>query len=212
MNFVKPLSGILLILFCMVQQVEGQVSDLPISKSENKDSKTKRFSIGYQLSYYYDDKLFVLFPIGVSLEYKLGKSNSSLDFQSIMYHPKAIHNDQFEYYSFLSEYFIQYDLGYRMYFDNKQNDLTGAYFRPSFGVLTKYSRSVTYNISQNTGYESSRLEGKEFLGLQLGYKSKITNTFFVNGSLGTLISYFKSTPKSIILLSPHLNISVGARF
>jgi hypothetical protein len=212
MNIVKPFFCILCILLCWVQQMEGQISNQPVSMTDKKGSNTKRFAIGYQLSYYYDDKLFVLFPIGVSLEYKLGKGNTSLDFQSIMYLPKAIHNDQFEYYSFLSEYFVQYDLGYRMYFDNKQNDLTGAYFRPSFGVLTRYSRSVTYNISQNTGYESTRLEGKEFLGLQLGYKSKITNTFYVNSSLGTLISYFKSTPKSVILFSPHLNISVGARF
>ncbi|MBK8348134.1 MAG: hypothetical protein IPL08_11055 [Saprospiraceae bacterium] len=203
---------ILFLLICAcISHVDAQVI---LSKDLTADDKTptKRFSLGYMAAFYYDTDGPILFPAGVISEYLFKKSNTSIDLQVTMYHPKAIHVDQPQYYSFLSEYFVQYDLGVRFYFDKMKRNGSGFYIRPSAGISTRYYRSVIYDIQQNRGVESAHLNGKEFVGLQLGFKGNINKTFYLNMGIGTLISFFNQGDKTVILLSPNLTIALGARF
>jgi hypothetical protein len=174
--------------------------------------RRNQISIGYQTSYFYDPQNSIFFPIGLNAEYALGKRNLSLDLQILMYHPKTTHIDQPDYYQFLTEYFISYDLGIRFYFDRRNMQNLGFYARPSIGIGTKYYRSVTHEIQQNRGLEVTRLSGKEFLGIQFGYKGKINKFIFANVGIGTLTSFFINSDKIFILFSPNATLSLGVSF
>ena len=177
-----------------------------------KDSNKNKLSFGYQSAFYFDPKTSIFFPFGLNTEFRLGKSNSSLDLQILLYHPKAIHDDQIGYYKFLTEYFVQYDLGMRFYLNTRNTKNTGFYVRPSVGISTKYYRTVTHDEQQNKGLEVSRLLGKEFVGIQFGFKGKISELLFANAGFGSLASFFNRDNKIFILLSPNITISFGTSF
>lgn len=210
-NSIKLLLFILLL--APMDTAFGQKLKKPLHPSSvQTDGKIRRFSIAYQASFYYDKDNPTLFPLGLDLEYTLGLTNTSLDFQTIFYHPKASHFEGFGYYQFLSQYFIQYDLGMRFYFDELPNENIGIYVRPSLGVVTNYYKEVIHDQNQNLGFESTRLTGKNFFGFQIGTKNRLNKHLFFGGSLGTLLTYFNNGIEKIFLFSPHINFNLGVSF
>jgi hypothetical protein len=210
-NSIKVL--LLIFLFTPLVATYGQKLKKPLHPSSAQtDGKVRRFSVAYQAAFYYDKDNPTLFPIGLDLEYMLGMSNTSLDLQTIFYHPKATHSDTYGYYRFLSQYFLQYDLGLRFYFDQFTNENIGIYIRPSIGVVTNYYKEVIHDQYQNMGFESTKLTGKNFFGFQVGTKNRFNKHMFFGGSIGTLLTYFNNGNEKIFLFSPHINFNLGVSF
>ena len=179
--------------------------------------KEKKWSIGYMGAFYYDQKGFLLFPLGLMAEYKLSDTRS-IDIQGINYYFGKTEAKSTFIYLYDKKNFTQIDIGYNIFFKGEKRPNEGVYIRPSIGTFLFYEHSIMHFFDENLGIEREELKPKGFVGLQVGAKNRFSERLYyrLNGGANFTIFSDEETINifsgKVLLISPYVALGIGFMF